>query len=159
MISKKIKTQNQLKAIISKQRKKKTIAFTNGCFDILHSGHVEYLEEAKKRADILIVGLNTDSSVRKIKGPRRPVVALVDRQKVTAALESVDYVTSFSEPTPLELISKLKPHLIIKGGDWKPKNIVGRSIVSCYGGKAISVKYRKGHSSTGILKKMKRLGR
>lgn len=157
MNNKKIKNPEQLKKIISEcKKRKKKIAFTNGCFDILHAGHVSYLKDAKKRADILIAALNTDSSVRRIKGPSRPVAGLRDRQEVIAALESVDYVTSFPETTPLRLISKLKPDLVVKGGDWKVKDIVGREAVAAYGGKAISVKYRKGYSTSSIIRKIKK---
>lgn len=159
MSNRKIKSLKQLKRIISKcKKKKRKVAFTNGCFDILHPGHISYLEDAKKRADILIVALNTDSSVRLIKGPARPIMKLKNRQKLVAALENVDYVTSFSETTPLRLITQLRPDLVIKGGDWKVKDIVGREVITKYGGKAVSVKYKKGHSTTGIVRKIKRLG-
>ncbi len=151
----KIKNIKQLKAIINKCRKKgEKIAFTNGCFDILHPGHILYLKDAKKRADVLIVALNTDWSVKRIKGPSRPIMKLRDRERIVAALESVDYVISFSETTPERLISQLKPDFVIKGGDWKAKDIVGRKVVANYGGKAVSVRYRKGYSSSNIIQKI-----
>ncbi len=157
MSNKKIKSPKQLVKIISKYKKKKRkIAFTNGCFDILHPGHISYLEEAKRKSDVLIVALNADSSVRRIKGQARPISKLRDRQRIVAALESVDYVTSFSETTPLRLISRLKPDLLIKGGDWKATDIVGRKVVAKYGGKAVSVKYKKGYSTSSIVKKIKK---
>jgi len=156
MSNKKIKNSKQLETIISRCKKEgKRVAFTNGCFDILHPGHISYLEAAKKRCDILVVALNTDLSVRQIKGPARPVMKLKDRQKIIAALEVVDYVTSFSETTPRKLIGQLKPGLVIKGGDWSVKNIVGKNIVNSYGGKAISVKYLKGYSSNSIIQRIK----
>ncbi|MFH0731856.1 MAG: D-glycero-beta-D-manno-heptose 1-phosphate adenylyltransferase [Candidatus Omnitrophota bacterium] len=145
----------QLKGIISAHKKNgRKIAFTNGCFDLLHPGHVSYLTAAKKRCDILIVALNTDSSIRQIKGDLRPIMKLADRQKVVAALEAVDYVTSFPQKTPLKLISELKPDFVIKGGDWKAKDIIGADIVACYGGKAISVNYKNGYSSSDIIRKI-----
>ena len=159
MSNRKIKSPKQLGKIISQcKKKKRKVAFTNGCFDILHPGHISYLKEAKEKSAVLIVALNTDSSVRRIKGPTRPIAKLRDRQRAVAALESVDYVTSFPETTPLRLISELKPDLLIKGGDWKAKDIVGRKVVAKYGGKAISVKYIKGYSTSSIIKKIKRLG-
>ncbi|MBN1405457.1 MAG: D-glycero-beta-D-manno-heptose 1-phosphate adenylyltransferase [Candidatus Omnitrophica bacterium] len=155
MTTAKIKSHKQLTAIVSSlKRKKKKVAFTNGCFDILHAGHVKYLEDAAKKADILIVALNTDSSIRRIKGPIRPLTKLKDRQYVVAALGCVDYVTSFSEPTPLALIKNLKPDFIIKGADWKVSDIVGRDFVSTYGGIAATVLYKKGYSTTAIIKKI-----
>ena len=151
----KIKNIKQLKAVINKRSKKgEKIAFTNGVFDLLHVGHVIYLKDAKKRADVLIVALNTDSSVKRIKDSSRPIMKLRDRQRLVAALESVDYVTSFSETTPERLISQLKPDFVIKGGDWKVKDIVGRKVVANYGGKAVSVRYRKGYSSSNIIQKI-----
>lgn len=155
MINKKIKSPQQLVKILTQFRKKgKKIAFTNGCFDILHLGHVTYLESAKKMADILVLALNSDHSVKKIKGSMRPVTKLRERQKIIAALESVDYVTAFSESTPLKLITKLKPDIIVKGGDWRVEDIVGKDFVSSYGGKAVNIKYLKGHSTSDVLKKL-----
>lgn len=160
MSSTKIKSPEQLRRIVSGCRKRKErIAFANGCFDILHAGHINYLEDAKKKCDVLIVALNTDSSVRQIKGSSRPIVKLRDRQKIIAALEIVDYVTSFSETTPKRLISQLRPDLVVKGGDWKVKDIIGREAVADYGGRAVSVRYRKGYSTSNIIHKIaKRFG-
>ncbi len=155
MTTKKIKSPEQLKRIIAARKKRKEkIAFTNGCFDILHPGHISYLEQASKKGDVFVVALNTDSSVRRIKGPLRPIMPLKDRQRVMAALECVDYITSFNEPTPLKIITMLKPNFIIKGADWKVKDIVGRDVVSAYGGKAIAIKYIKGYSTSDIINKI-----
>jgi len=152
----KIKTRSQIKTIAVKLRSGgKEIVFTNGCFDILHRGHVEYLAKAKKPGDILIVGLNSNSSVKKIKGPKRPINNQKDRAIVLAALEAVDYVVMFSEDTPYELIKAIKPDVLAKGGDWKPKDIVGSDIVK----KTVSVPFVRGYSTTGLLCKIGCKGR
>ena len=136
------------------RKKKRKIAFTNGCFDILHLGHVSYLQEAKKAADILIIGLNSDCSVRKIKGPKRPIIDEKSRAAVLAALTCVDHVVLFDEETPLKLIETLKPDILIKGADWKGKGAVGSECVRAYGGKVKFIKYVKGLSSTGIINRI-----
>ncbi|MBP9853484.1 MAG: D-glycero-beta-D-manno-heptose 1-phosphate adenylyltransferase [Candidatus Omnitrophica bacterium] len=147
----------QLKKELHRLRKSgKTIAFTNGCFDILHFGHVAYLEKAKKNHRILVLGVNSDQSVRKIKGPTRPIVPQHERAAVLAALESVDYVTIFSAPTPLSLIKAVKPDVLIKGADWKGKGIVGEDFVKSYGGKIEYIKFEKGWSSTNIIELIKK---
>ena len=133
----------------------KKIVFTNGCFDIIHRGHVEYLEEAKKLGDILIIGLNSDYSVKRIKGPSRPINNEEDRKKVLLALKSVDDVIIFNEDTPLELIKKIKPNVLVKGGDWEIKNIIGADFVLGLGGEVHSLAFREGHSTTKIIKKIK----
>src|SRR4051812_35031721 len=122
MLEKKIVS---LPALLAQLKKKKSqkVVFTNGCFDILHAGHVTYLEKAKAQGDLLIVALNTDASTARLKGPTRPVNPLGDRAKVIAALESVDYVISFSEDTPLRVIQKILPDILVKGGDYRPKEI------------------------------------
>jgi len=148
----------QLKRIL-KKRKNKIVAFTNGCFDLLHYGHIKYLKSAKKMSDILIVGINTDASIKRIKGKNRPITPLAQRMQIISALEVVDYVISFSEDTPYNLIKEIKPDLLIKGGDWDTKEIVGKDIVESYGGKVITIPYIKGISTTGIIKKIvKRFG-
>jgi cytidyltransferase-related domain len=135
MISK-IKNAKDLARTLSSLRSKgKKIVFTNGCFDILHVGHVDYLSKARRLGDVLVVGLNNDSSVKKIKGEGRPINKELDRAKVLAALSAVDYVTFFGEPTPEKLIMKLRPDLLVKGGDWKVKDIVGGDFVTKNGGK------------------------
>lgn len=152
---KKLKSRLSLKKIISDARKQgKKTAFTNGCFDVLHYGHVKYLEEAKKSGDILIAAVNDDNSVKRLKGRKRPLFALKDRMRVIASLSSVDYVTSFSEDTPADIIKLLKPDIIIKGADYKIKDIVGNDIVTSYGGKVKRVKYIKGYSVTGLIDKI-----
>lgn len=161
MISSKIKTPKALKAIISDcRRKTKRIAFTNGCFDILHYGHVKYLEDAGKKADILIVAVNSDNSVKRLKGPKRPLCPLKERMKVLAGLSSVDYVVSFKEDTPAEIIRYLKPDILIKGTDYRIKDIAGGEIVRSYGGTVKRVEYLKGFSVTSLINKIaKRYGR
>jgi D-beta-D-heptose 7-phosphate kinase/D-beta-D-heptose 1-phosphate adenosyltransferase len=152
----KIIKQRDLKAIVKRHKKAgKKIVFTNGCFDVIHAGHVDYLEKAKKYGDILIVALNTDSSVKKIKGKTRPIVSENDRAKVVAGLGCVDYVTFFNETTPFEIIKNLIPDILIKGADYKSHEIVGNDIVRNYGGKVIRIKLLKGRSTTEIIKKIK----
>lgn len=155
MISHKIKSLHQLKRITAalKSRGKK-IVFTNGCFDLLHYGHAQYLEEAKSKGDILIVAINTDSSAKKIKGRNRPITPLRQRMHLIAALESVDYVTSFNQATPLALIKLIKPQVLVKGADWKAKNIVGKDIVESYRGKVLTIPYISGLSSSNLIKKI-----
>lgn len=152
MIHNKILRKNQLRNIVVRLRdNKKTIAFTNGCFDILHYGHIRYLEKAKKKADILIVGVNSDSSIRKIKGDKRPIVKADVRAAIVAALESVNYVVIFNEETPFKLIHIIKPDFLIKGADWKKSNIVGKDFVKSYGGKVICVNFTKGFSTSNLI--------
>lgn len=146
----------RLKSIVAFLRKNhKRIVFTNGCFDMLHPGHIRYLKEAKDKADILIVGINSDSSVKKIKGAGRPVFNQKERAEVLSSLRVVDYVVIFNETTPLRLIKTIKPDFLVKGGDWRPKRIVGGRFVTSYGGKVISMSYFKGYSTTGILEKIR----
>jgi len=133
----------------------KKIAFTNGCFDILHVGHVRYLREAKKTADVLVLALNSDSSVRSIKGEKRPLVSEEERAEILAALEFIDFVTIFEELTPLELITYLKPDVLIKGGDWAEDKVVGRDDVKKWGGRVILIPEVKGKSTTNVVEKIK----
>lgn len=155
MISKKIKSPKALKKILSELRRKKCrTVFTNGCFDLLHSGHVTCLEKAKKLGTHLIVALNSDRSVRRLKGPSRPVNVLKARMTVIAALESVDFVTSFSEGTPLQTILKLKPDVLVKGGDYKLNDIVGAHRVKRWGGKVVVIPLVKGFSTSSLLKQI-----
>ena len=144
-----------LSKILSRLKSKgKRIVFTNGCFDILHVGHIEYLKKAKALGDILVVGLNSDSSVRSIKGPKRPVNNEKARAKVLAALYFVDYVTIFDEPTPENLIRKLRPDVLVKGGDWKAEDIVGADFVKRSGGKVARISFVKGYSTTHLMKRI-----
>src|SRR4051812_11632064 len=117
----------------------KRVAFTNGCFDLLHVGHVRYLADARDTADLLIVGLNADASVRRLKGPSRPLVDEAARAEVVAALGVVDWVTIFSEDTPAELIARIQPDVVVKGGDWTVETVVGRDVVEARGGRVVIV--------------------
>ena len=155
MKNNKIKNQKELKTVIDKLRKQgKRIAFTNGCFDLLHYGHIKYLQEAKRSTDILILGLNSDGSIKEIKGNNRPLNKQADRAKVLSALSCVDYVCIFSQPTPLKLIKLVKPEILIKGGDWEIDKIVGADFVKSYGGKVRVIPYLKGYSTTGLINKI-----
>jgi rfaE bifunctional protein nucleotidyltransferase chain/domain len=131
----------------------KTIVFTNGCFDIIHAGHVQYLEQAKALGDILVVGLNSDASVKRLKGKTRPVNSEKDRAIVLAGLESVSSVVIFEEDTPYELIKLIQPDILVKGGDWKEDSIIGAAIVKAKGGKVISLPFWEGLSTTNIINK------
>jgi rfaE bifunctional protein nucleotidyltransferase chain/domain len=151
----KIFPREELKKELERIRKEgKKIAFTNGCFDILHVGHVRYLRDAKKTADILILALNSDSSVRAIKGEKRPLIPQEERADVLAGLESIDYITIFDEQTPLELINYLKPDVLIKGGDWTEESIVGRDAVRSWGGRVIVIPEIERASTTNIVDKV-----
>jgi D-beta-D-heptose 7-phosphate kinase/D-beta-D-heptose 1-phosphate adenosyltransferase len=151
----KITPRNELKAKIDRlKREGKKVVFTNGCFDILHAGHTRYLREARKLGDALILALNSDSSVRSIKGPMRPIVPEAERAEVVAALDSVDYVTVFDELTPLELIEFLRPDVIVKGGDWADKDIVGAEAVRKWGGRVAIMPEIEGASTTNIIDKV-----
>ena len=145
-----------LAASINKYRSEnKKVVFTNGCFDLLHIGHVTYLEEAKKLGDVLIVGINTDESVKKLKGPTRPIQNENDRSEILAALKSVDHTILFGEETPLDLIKQIKPDVLVKGGDWKIEQIVGSDFVMSNGGKVYSLNFFQGKSTTSIIEKSK----
>jgi D-beta-D-heptose 7-phosphate kinase/D-beta-D-heptose 1-phosphate adenosyltransferase len=151
----KITPRNELKATVDRlKREGKKVVFTNGCFDILHAGHTRYLREARKLGDALILALNSDSSVRSIKGPMRPIVPESERAEVVGALDSVDYVTVFDELTPLELIEFLRPDVIVKGGDWSEKDIVGAETVRKWGGRVAIMPEIEGASTTNIIDKV-----
>ena len=154
----KIKSPGAIRRVIigspsGRAKKKPIIVFTNGCFDLLHKGHVTYLERARTEGDLLVVALNSDDSVRRLKGPERPVNSLADRLEVIAALECVDYVTWFEEDTPLETILKIRPTVLVKGGDWKAEQIVGGKEVTAWGGKVKSLPYVEGKSTTQIIER------
>ncbi|MCP4913829.1 MAG: D-glycero-beta-D-manno-heptose 1-phosphate adenylyltransferase [Oligoflexia bacterium] len=136
-----------------KETENKKVVFTNGCFDILHAGHVQYLNEAKAQGDILVVGLNSDASVKRLKGEERPINKEQDRQFVLENLKSVDKVFIFEEDTPFNLISKIMPDTLVKGGDWKPDQIVGSDIVLANGGEVKSLSFKDGYSTTNIIEK------
>ncbi|MCJ7498184.1 MAG: D-glycero-beta-D-manno-heptose 1-phosphate adenylyltransferase [candidate division Zixibacteria bacterium] len=133
------------------KKENKKIVFTNGCFDLLHRGHIKYLKKAKKLGDILVIGLNSDHSVRRIKGEGRPIQDQKDRAEILASLYFVDYVCIFNELTPLGLISKLVPDILVKGGDWKIRDIVGKETVESHGGKVLNIKMVKGKSTKNIV--------
>ena len=133
------------------KRDGKKVVFTNGCFDIIHRGHVEYLQKAKSLGDVLIVGLNTDASVRRLKGPARPVVCEADRAVVLSALEVVDHVCLFDEDTPFEIIRDLVPDILVKGADWAIEKVVGEDIVEHAGGVVRTIEFLPDRSTTSII--------
>ena len=135
-------------------RKNKKVVFTNGCFDLLHVGHVRYLQEARALGDLLIVGLNSDSSVSKLKGPDRPVQNQDDRKEILSALSCVDYVVIFYEETPIKLIENVKPDILVKGGDWAVDKIVGSQFVLGNGGQVKSLPFHQGRSTSSIIQKV-----
>lgn len=134
-----------------------TIVFTNGCFDLIHVGHVRYLEEARLLGDKLVLGLNTDTSVQRLKGNSRPVLSEQDRAEVLAAFEFVDAVTLFDEDTPYELIKAVRPDILVKGGDYPPEEIVGHDLVQASGGKVLSLQLVDGQSTTAIIEKIHKI--
>jgi D-beta-D-heptose 7-phosphate kinase/D-beta-D-heptose 1-phosphate adenosyltransferase len=134
-----------------------TLVFTNGCFDLLHPGHLRYLAEARALGDFLLVGLNSDSSVRALKGPARPILGQAVRAEMLAGLAAVDAVTVFDQETPLELITLLAPDVLVKGGDWPPESIVGAETVSARGGRVFSLALAQGFSTTGLVELIRRL--
>lgn len=140
------------RALDGERRKGRKLVFTNGCFDLLHAGHVRYLREAKKLGDILVVGLNSDRSVSEIK-PERPITPEDQRAEVVSSLEMVDYVTFFDEATPYELIRRIKPDVLVKGGDWRPEDIVGSDIAA----ETRSLPYYEGLSTTEIIRKIRNM--
>jgi len=156
----KIKTVLELRPLLDiLQAMGKKIVFTNGCFDLIHTGHTRYLAKAKSLGDLLIVAVNSDSSVRMIKGEKRPINTQAERAETLAALESVDFVTIFDEPDPYKIISDLQPDVLVKGGDWPIEKIIGKDIVEARGGKVVNVPYVEGASTTGIIEKILKLCR
>jgi len=143
-----LKIRNELR------REDKKVVFTNGCFDILHAGHVDYLSKAKECGDVLIVGLNSDKSVKKIKGDKRPIIYENERAFILSNIKAVDYVVLFDEPTPKELILKIIPDILIKGEDWSVDNIVGKDIVEQNGGEVKTIKFITSQSTSNIIKKV-----
>jgi D-beta-D-heptose 7-phosphate kinase/D-beta-D-heptose 1-phosphate adenosyltransferase len=154
----KIVSKENLKARLQKLRQEgKTIVFTNGCFDILHVGHVRYLREAKKLGDVLVLALNSDASVRAIKGEKRPLVPEDERADVLAALECIDFIVIFPETTPGELIEYLEPHVLVKGGDWREEAIAGADFVKGAGGRVVTIPLTEGRSTTNIVEKIRQV--
>jgi len=151
----KIKSLDVLALLIAaEQAKGKQVVFTNGCFDLLHAGHVKYLQKARGLGDLLVLGLNSDASVRRLKGAKRPLISEEERAHILAALYCIDYVTIFEEDTPLELIKVLKPQILVKGGDYSLDGVVGRDIVEQYGGRVELVSFVDGKSTSNIIDKV-----
>lgn len=145
----------ELVSIVDKLKQEgKRIVFTNGCFDIIHLGHVTYLKKAREYGDILIVGLNSDKSVKGIKGDKRPVVPQGERAEVLSSIKYVDFVVIFNEPDPYKTIAAIKPDVLVKGGDWDIENIIGRDIVESTGGIVCTIPYIEGSSSTNIIEEI-----
>ncbi|HOJ30629.1 MAG TPA: D-glycero-beta-D-manno-heptose 1-phosphate adenylyltransferase [bacterium] len=155
MKSKKIKSLKELQKIVKNLKiRKKKIVFTNGCFDILHAGHLYVLEKAKKTGDVLIVGLNSDESVRKLKGNNRPIMSEKDRAYLLSGLSCVDYCVIFNEETPAQIIQAIKPDVLVKGADYKHGEIVGEDVVKANRGKVLRIPLLKGKSTTNIITKI-----
>jgi rfaE bifunctional protein nucleotidyltransferase chain/domain len=155
-------TLEQLKKEIGRRkdmspRRPPRVVFTNGCFDILHVGHARYLRDARALGDLLVVGLNSDSSVKRLKGEQRPVVNEDERAELLSSLGAVDYVVMFSDDTPLSLIENVSPDILVKGGDWPPEKIVGSSFVLARGGEVKSLPFHPGKSTTSILERIQKL--
>jgi len=155
----KVKRRSQLIEIVNQAKEAgKEVVFTNGCFDILHIGHIRYLQDARSLGDMLVVGINADATVRKLKGPERPVNSVLERTEVLAALECVDYVTIFEEDTPVELITAIKPTLHVKGGDYKPEDLPEANAVRAIGGKVHVITYSvtdtEGYSTTEVISRI-----
>jgi len=152
----KICSQEELvQAVEREKRGGRIVVFTNGCFDLLHPGHVRCLAEARRLGDVLVVAVNSDRSVRGNKGPERPLVPEQDRAEVLAALASVDYVTIFDEPTPRALIARVLPDILVKGGDWALDQVVGREEVEAAGGHVVSIPLAPGYSTTSLIRKIR----
>ena len=159
-MSDKIISQDDIADILKTFRQRsETVVFTNGCFDLIHPGHVQYLEFAKRHGDVLVIGLNTDRSVRKIKGEKRPILSEQERARVLAGLASVDYIVLFDEPTPARLIRKVRPDVLVKGEDWRKKGVVGQDFVEKNGGKVVLAPLTKGASTTDIIQRIMELNR
>ena len=152
----KVVSRPEIAAIAAQARRDgRRIAFTNGCFDLLHVGHIRYLAAARDAADLLIVGVNDDASVRRLKGPARPLVPDAARAEVVAALAAVDYVTLFSEDTPYELIRTVQPDVLVKGSDWAPDQVVGRDVVEARGGRVLLIPVVADFSTTTLVERLR----
>ena len=148
----KIKAKRELRAILADLKDRgRRVVFTNGCFDLLHIGHIRYLEEAKALGGVLVVGVNSDSSVRRLKGPERPILPEGERMEILSGLECVDYVIPFDESTPLELITFLQPNLLVKGGDWTKETTVGKELVENLGGEVVILPFVGGRSTSSLI--------
>lgn len=159
MRKEKVKELSELKAVretLGKEGKK--VVFTNGCFDLLHIGHIRYLRRARELGDVLIVAINSDSSVRALKGEGRPFYPQKERAEILASLEFVDYVTVFSELNPAKIIEALHPDVLVKGGDWRIEEVVGRDFVESYGGQVVTIPEVKGHSTSELVERIRKGG-
>jgi D-glycero-beta-D-manno-heptose 1-phosphate adenylyltransferase len=155
-VSNKVKSLDEVATIAAQARKSgKRVVFTNGCFDLLHRGHVHVLRKARAAGDMLIVGLNSDRSVKAIKGPERPILPQTDRVELIAAMEMVDYVVLFDDADPYRLIAAIKPDVLAKGGDWRVDKIIGSDIVAQNGGRVEVIPYLPGFSTTEIIERMR----
>ncbi|HEY4580287.1 MAG TPA: D-glycero-beta-D-manno-heptose 1-phosphate adenylyltransferase [Candidatus Acidoferrales bacterium] len=150
-------SQDELMQVAGREgRGPRRVVFTNGCFDLLHPGHIQTLEKARSLGDLLVVGVNSDRSVRAIKGPSRPLVPESERAEILAALEAVDFVVLFDEDTPRELIARLRPDVLVKGADWGAEEIVGREQVEAGGGRVVSLPLEPGYSTSALLENIRR---
>jgi len=147
----KIHDREALARLLEQRRAGKQVVFTNGCFDLLHVGHVKYLQKARQLGDMLVLGLNSDASVRGLKGPSRPLISEDERAHILAALDCIDYVAIFDEPTPIELIRALRPDVLVKGGDYNLDGVVGRDLVEGWGGRVELVQFVDGKSTSRIV--------
>ena len=153
----KIVSRRRLRRILSAcRREQRTVVFTNGCFDLLHAGHVKLLERARRLGDVLVVGLNSDRSVRRLKGPGRPVIKQGDRALLLAAMDSIDYVTIFGEATPARLIASVQPDILIKGADWNASQIIGADVVRQRRGRIVRFPVVRGYSTSEIIARIQR---
>lgn len=151
----KLCSREQLAAILAGERARgRRVVFTNGCFDLLHVGHIRYLQKARQLGDLLVLGLNSDASIQRLKGPKRPLIGEEERAHILAALDCIDHVTIFDEDTPLELLETLRPDILVKGGDYTPETVVGRELVESYGGRVELIQFVDGKSTTNIIDKI-----
>ena len=152
-----VSAQTLARRVAAARASRRKVVLTNGCFDLLHVGHVQLLERAKSLGDVLVVALNSDRSMRVLKGPQRPIVAQRDRARLVAALAAVDYVTIFDQPTPQRLIERLQPDVLVKGADWGSTQIVGRDAVTRRGGQVVRIPLRRGYSTTHLIERIQAL--
>lgn len=157
MSAQKIQTLPRLARLIRQAKARgRRVVLTNGCFDLVHAGHVQVLERARRYGDLLVVALNSDASVRRLKGAGRPILGQRDRARLLAAMESVDYVTIFGEDTPLRVVRRLQPHVLVKGADWGRGRIIGSDLVERAGGRVVRVPLVKGHSTSDLIRRLRR---
>jgi D-beta-D-heptose 7-phosphate kinase/D-beta-D-heptose 1-phosphate adenosyltransferase len=155
-VSDKLRSLDEIISITTQARQKgKAVVFTNGCFDLLHRGHVHLLRQAKAAGDLLIVALNSDRSIKTIKGPARPILPEADRAELIGAMEMVDYIVIFDEPDPYKLIAAIQPTVLVKGGDWSETEIIGADLVAQWGGRVAVVPYLKGFSTSEMIERIR----